>query len=396
MKITNIETFIVDAGWRPWIFVKVESDNGLIGYGECSEARTPYGVVGTIRDMSDLLIGTDPNAYEMRFWDMARKNIQGPGGVAAKAMAGIENAIIDLKAKALNISVVELFGGPTRNETRLYWSHCGTTRALNHKLLKVKPIKSLSDISDLGKEVVEKGYTALKTNIILPGDPAQTYFPGFASGPGTTDQNVSIELLNHIVDLISTFRNSVGPKIDINLDLNFNFKPEAVMRIAKALEPFNLLWLETDIYNPDALKQIKESTDTKICTGENLFYMREYLPYFSKYCADVFMIDIPWNGFVQSKKIGDLAQAHDLNIAPHNYYSHLSSFISASLCAVLPNVRIMEIDVDDVPWKDELVTVQPDIESGYMKTPSGPGWGTELNEEVAKKYAWTGGQFGGY
>ena len=102
------------------------------------------------------------------------------------------------------------------------------------------------------------------------------------------------------------------------------------------------------------------------------------------------MIDIPWNGFVQSKKIGDLAQVHDLNIAPHNYYSHLSSFISASLCAVLPNVRIMEIDVDDVPWKDELVTVQPNIESGYMKTPSGPGWGTELNEKVAKKYAWTG------
>jgi len=396
MKITNIETFIVDAGWRPWIFVKVESDSGLIGYGECSESRTPNGVVGTIHDMSDILIGTDPNAYEMRFWDMARKNIQGPGGIAAKAMAGIENAIIDLKAKALDISVVELFGGPTRNETRLYWSHCGTTRALNHKLLNVKPIKSLSDISDLGKEVVSRGYTALKTNIVFPGDPAQTYFPGFDSGPGTTDQNVSNELLAHIVDLIETFRNSVGPNIDINLDLNFNFKPEAVMRIAKALEPFNLLWLETDIYNPDALKQIKESTTTKICTGENLFYMREYLPYFSKYCADVFMIDIPWNGFVQSKKIGDLAQVHDLNIAPHNYYSHLSSFISASLCAVLPNVRIMEIDVDDVPWKDELVTVQPDIKSGCMKTPSGPGWGTDLNEKVAKKYAWTGAKFAGY
>ena len=390
MKITNIETFIVDAGWRPWIFVKVESDNGLIGYGECSEARTPNGVVGTIRDMSDILIGTDPNAYEMRFWDMARKNIQGPGGIAGKAMAGIENAIIDLKAKSLDISVVELFGCPTRNETRLYWSHCGTTRALNHELLNTNPIKSLSDISDLGKEVVAKGYTALKTNIILPGDPAQTYFPGFASGPGTTDQNVTNELLSHIVDLIETFRNSVGPNVDINLDLNFNFKPEAVMRIAKALEPLNLLWLETDIYNPDALKQIKESTNTKICTGENLFYMREYLPYFSKYCADVFMIDIPWNGIVQSKKIGYLAQVHEMNIAPHNYYSHLSTFISASLCAVLPNVRIMEIDVDDVPWKDELVTVQPDIESGYMKTPSGPGWGTELNEKVAKKYAWTG------
>ena len=390
MKITNIETFIVDAGWRPWIFVKVESDSGLIGYGECSDGRSPHGVVGTIRDMSDILIGTDPNAYEMRFWDMLRKNRQSPGGIAAKAMAGIENAIIDLKAKALDISVVELFGGPTRNETRLYWSHCGSTRAMHPKLLNVSPIKSLSDISDLGKEVVAKGYTALKTNVVIPGEPAQVFFPGFGVGPGTTDQNLSNELLGGIVDLIETFRNSVGPNVDINLDLNFNFKPEAVIRIGKALEPYNLLWLETDMYSPDALKQIKESTSTKICTGENLFHMRQYLPYFSKRCADVFMIDVPWNGFAQSKKVGDLAEVHELNVAPHNFYSHLSSFMSASLCAVLPNVRIMEVDVDDVPWKDELVTVQPDIESGYMKTPSGPGWGTDLNEKVAKKHVWTG------
>jgi galactonate dehydratase len=100
--------------------------------------------------------------------------------------------------------------------------------------------------------------------------------------------------------------------------------------------------------------------------GENLFYMR---------AADVFMIDVPWNGFAQSKKIGYLAETYQFNVAPHNYYSHLSTFISASLCAVLPNVRIQEIDVDDVPWREEMVTIQPDIQKGHLKIPTGPGWG---------------------
>jgi galactonate dehydratase len=107
----------------------------------------------------------------------------------------------------------------------------------------------------------------------------------------------------------------------------------------------------------------------------------------------VFMIDVPWNGFSQSKKIGDLAEVYQLNVAPHNYYSHLADFISASLCAVLPNVRIMETDVDDVPWKSDLVTVQPEIVDGHIMTPTGPGWGTDLNEEVAREHAWKPGTY---
>ena len=176
--------------------------------------------------------------------------------------------------------------------------------------------------------------------------------------------------------------------MDINLDLNFNFKPESAMRIARVLEQFDLLWLEIDMYDPEALLQIKQSTSTKICTGENLYYMRDYIPYFELHAADVFMIDVPWNGFSQSKKVGDLAEVYQLNVAPHNYYSHLATFASASLCAVLPNVRIMEIDIDDVPWKDDLVTHAPEIKDGYMTVPTGPGWGTELNEAEVKKHLW--------
>ena len=391
MKITNIETFIVDAGWRPWIFVRVDTDEGISGWGECSDGRSPYGVVGTVRDLTPLLVGKDPRAYEMRFWDMLRGTRQSPGGIAAKAIAGVELALIDIKARALGISVVELFGGPTRERVRVYWSHCGTSRARNSDLLNTPPLRTMDDIAALGREVVERGYTALKTNIIIPGDPASVYFGGFGGEPGTTDGVVSRQLLRHIETLIGTFRDAVGPDVDINLDLNFNFKPESCMRIARVLEQFDLLWLEIDMYEPDAIRQIKDATSTKICTGENLFYMREFIPYFQARSADVFMIDVPWNGFAQSKKVGDLAEAYQLNVAPHNYYSHLSTCISASLCAVLPNVRIMEIDVDDVPWREDMVTNVPAIENGYLTIPSGPGWGTEMVEDVLKAHPWEKG-----
>ena len=388
MKITNIETFIVDAGWRPWTFVKIETDEGVTGYGECSDGRNPNGVVGTIKDFTPLLVGRDPRPYEMRFWDMIRGSRQSPGGIAAKAIAGIECALVDIKAKALGISVVELFGGPTRDDVCVYWSHCGSSRARNYELIGVPPLKSMDDIAALGREVVERGFTALKTNVIFPGDTASVHFGGFGGGPGTTDGNVTSQVLRHIETLIGTFREAVGPDVGINLDLNFNFKPEACMRIAKVLEQFDMLWLEIDMYDHEAIRQIKDSTTTKICTGENLYYMREYLPYFECRAADVFMIDVPWNGFAPSKKIGDLANVFQLNVAPHNYYSHLATHMSASLCAVLPNVRIMEIDIDDVPWKDNLTTHVPDITDGYMKIPTRPGWGTDLNEEVAKAHPW--------
>ncbi|MDP7280882.1 MAG: mandelate racemase/muconate lactonizing enzyme family protein [Candidatus Poribacteria bacterium] len=388
MKITEITTYVVDAGWRPWIFIQIDTDQGITGFGECSDGRNPRAVVGAIEDMKPLLIGRDPRAYEMRFWDMIRGTRQSPGGIAAKGIAGIELALVDIKARALGISVVELFGGPTREEVRLYWSHCGTTRARHYQLLGTPPLETMDDIAALGREVVSKGFTALKTNIVMPGDPASVYFTGFGGEPGTTDGAVSKRLLTHIETLIGTLRDAVGPEVDINLDLNFNFKPEACMRIAQVLEPFDLLWLEIDMYDHQAIRQIKDSTSTKICTGENLFYMREFIPYFESRAADIFMIDVPWNGFSQSKKIGDLAEVYQLNVAPHNYYSHLASFISASLCAVLPNVRILEIDIDDVPWKNDLVTTVPEISDGYMNVPTTPGWGTDLNLESIQDHLW--------
>ena len=388
MKIARIETFHCDAGWRPWTFVKVETDEGLVGWGECSDNRNPYGVAGCIRDFEDLLIGRDPRAIELLYWDMLRQSRQNLGGVSHKAIAGIELALWDIKGKALGVPVYELFGGPLRERMRLYWSHCGTTRARHGTELGLPPLRSYEDIAALGREVVERGFTALKTNIVIPGEPAQTYFPGFAQGSGTTDGVIEVEILRAIEKLIGTFREAVGPDVGIALDLNYNFRPPGVVQIAQVVEPFKLQWLEYDIWNPQALLQIKEAVSVPIASCESLVSTRQYLPYLELRATDVAIIDVPWNGFGQSVKIGAMADAAEIYVAPHNYYSHLADLHSAHLCAVLPNVRIMEIDIDDVAWKKELVTSPPVIENGYLQIPTGPGWGTDINEEVLREHRW--------
>jgi galactonate dehydratase len=396
VKIAEIETFVVDAGWRPWQFVAVRTDAGITGYGECSDGRNPYGVVGAVRDFEPVLVGRDPRPVEARYWDLYRMSRQSPGGIAAKAIAGIELALWDIKAKALGVPVYELVGGPLRDRQLVYWSHCGTSRARNHELIGAPPIRTMDDVFRLGEEVARRGFRALKTNIVFPGDPARVHFAGFGGGPGTTDQTVTGELLSHIEMLLGVFRSAVGPHIGLALDLNFNFKPEAARRICQTLTPLGLMWIEMDMYDERALREVKDSTSIPVCSGENLYGLRGYRPYFEARAMDVVMIDVPWNGFAQSRKIAELAESYELNIAPHNYYSHLSTLHSLHLCAAVPNVRIMEVDIDDVPWKDELVDEPPLIENGQARIPTRPGWGADLNEAVARKHPWQPGRLPGY
>ena len=389
MKITGVKTLFCDAGWRPWIFVKITTDEGLVGYSEVSESfGSPHGIQGVIQDLEQYLVGKDPMAYENIFWTLYRITRQSPGSVIQKGIAGIENALLDIKGKALGVPVYDLFGGPTRDKVRLYWSHCGTTRVRSHSHIGKPEIKSYEDIFRLGQDVIEKGYTALKTNLLFPGATPPVLMQGFRGDYGSTDQNCSLEILSGLEKLMSCFREAVGAKADLILDLNFNFKTEGAIAVAKALEPFNLMWLELDCYHPQALRDVREATKIPICSGENLYTNRDYLPFFENRSMNIAAIDVIWNGFAQSKKIADLAELHDMNVAPHNHYSHFATFISAQFCAAIPNVRIMETDVDDVPWREELTTEVPQIENGYMMIPRKPGWGLEINEKVIQAHPW--------
>ena len=304
MRVTAIDTFVVDAGWRPWQFVAVRTDAGITGYGECSDGRMPYSVVDTAQEFETILKGKDPRPVEARYWDMYRMARQSPGGIAAKAIAGVELALWDIKAKVLGVPVYELFGGPIRTRQRVYWSHCGSSRAGNHEIIGVPPLKTWQDITDLGHEVVARGFTALKTNIIYPGETARTYRGGFGGGDETTDGTVDNAMLDHIRTLIGTFRDAVGPHVDIALDLNFNFRVEGAKRICRALEDMRMMWVEVDMYEPNGLREVRESTSVTICSGENLFTARDYRRYFEARSMDVCMVDRPveWLRELQARR----------------------------------------------------------------------------------------------
>jgi len=239
----------------------------------------------------------------------------------------------------------------------------------------------------VGREVVERGFTALKTNVFVLGRNPYLHSPGFARrGPGFPELNAERDVLTALRDQLAAFREGTGPDVDLLVDLNFNFKTEGFLKVARSIEPFDIFWVEIDTRDPKALHDIRRSTRIPVASCECLFGRRDYRPYFEARAVDVAIIDTPWNGVAESVKIAAMADTYEVNVAPHNFYGHLATFMNAHFCAVVPNLRIMEIDLDTVPWYDELVTVRPVIEDGHLRLPTAPGWGTEVNEDAVRAH----------
>ena len=387
MKITAIEDLHCDAGWRVWSFLKIVTDQGVIGWSEYNESYGSKGLTAVIRKLAEELIGKDPRPVERIVAQLYAMTRQAPGGLIAQAIAAIENALVDVKAKALGIPVAELLGGPVRDRLRLYWSHCGSYRLTQFAAMGLPPVKSLADVTTLGRDVKAKGFTSLKTNIFMfdRGAPYM-HMPGFARIDGWPDLNPDNRILGAIEAQLAAFREGVGRDVDIQLDLNFNFKTEGYLQVARVVEPFKLLWLEIDSFDPDALATIRRGSRTPIASCESLFGRRQFRPYLDKQAMDVAIVDVPWNGILESMKIASMADSYEVNVAPHNFYGHLSTMMSAHFCAAVANFRIMEIDIDDVPWKDEVVTPAPTIENGHLIMPNRPGWGVEVNEKAVRAH----------
>jgi len=387
MKITGCETLHCDAGWRNFSFLKLLTDDGLVGIAEYNESYGSKGLTAVIEALVDTLVGDDPYRHELASQKLYAITRQAHGGLNQQAIAAIENAMLDIKARSLGVPVYDLLGGAVRTELPLYWSHCGTYRMTeeNAKMMDRPHLACLDDLTALGAEVRERGFTALKTNIFLFGEDPPRHFPGFARGPGWPELNAEKKLVDALRAQLGALREGAGPDTGILLDLNFNFKTEGYLKICRGLDDLGLFWFEIDLYDPDALRHIRDSVKTPIASCESLFGLRGFKPFLDNYSMDVAIVDVPWNGIFTSLKIAAMCEAHETNCAPHNFYGHLSSLMSAHFCAAIPNFRIMEIDIDDVPWKDDIVTLPPVIQNGVLKVPCGPGWGTDLNEkEIAK------------
>jgi len=383
--IRSVETLSCDAGWRNYHFVKIVTEDGITGWSEFDEGFGAPGVTAAIERLSARVVGKNAFQHERIYAELFSATRPAAGGVVALALGAIENALLDVKAKALGVPCYELLGGKIRDRVRVYWSHCATWR-INHPSYFKPAITDLDGVRQIGAEAKERGFTALKTNIFLHDEqPLHGWRPGFGV-PFQPELNVEKRVLRNLRIHLEAIRDGAGPDMDLLLDLNFNAKTEGYLKILRAIADIEMFWIEIDSYDPEALGYIRRQSPHPISSCETLLGLREFLPYFRAQAMDVAIVDAVWNGVWQSMKIANAAEAHEVNIAPHNFYGHLASFMNVHFAAAVPNLRIMEIDVDRLPWDGELFTHAPEFVDGHFAVPDRPGWGTEPREEALRAH----------
>lgn len=379
--VERIETFRCDAGWRNYHYVKILTADGVAGWAEFDEGFGSPGVSTAIESLASIVTGRSVMDHEQIYQRLFARTRPASGGVVGQAIGAIENALLDAKARTLEVPCYELLGGKIRDRIRVYWSHCGTWRT-NLPQFYGNAVTDLDGIRDLGREVRDAGFTALKTNTFRIRDGRlRGWIPGFGT-PFEPGLNVERELLGDVRAVIEAFKDGAGDGVDILLDLNFNAHTDGYVRFARALADLDLFWIEIDSDSVDGLALVRQESGCPISGGETLFGVRQFAPYLVAQALDVPIIDGIWNGMWQAVKMAAAADGFGCSVAPHNFYGHLCTMMNAHFAAATPNLRIMETDIDRLPWDDELVTRVPVFEDGHLLIDDAPGWGTEPIEEA--------------
>ncbi len=363
MKVTSLDVYSCEGGWRILNFIKIETDEGLTGYAECNCVRSAPILRAAIEYLGGLVIGCDPFHTERIQHDLCRATQRQFGGVAHMAISGIDAALLDIKGKALGVPVYDLFGGRFRDRIRVYYTHCGRSQPHNPD---VPPVHSPEDIPACADYIKGMGFRDVKVN-----------YPLTAEDSG----DITTATLDGIVEWVGAWQQALGRDCAIALDVAFAFKMVGIRKLARELEPFNMLWLEAETLDPQALSSVRESTSTPICIGESFYRTHGFKPYLEAHAVDIIMPDTVWNGITVGKKVADYANTYDILFAPHNSHGALAGWQAAHLCATVENFRILEYEHDDVPWRDEIVTEPTVIRDGHIELSQRPGLGCDIIEE---------------
>jgi L-alanine-DL-glutamate epimerase-like enolase superfamily enzyme len=229
MKVKGLEILRCDAGWRNYHFLKLTTDEGVIGWSEFDEGFGSPGVSAVIERLAGRVVGQPVFDHERIYTELYCFTRPAAGGVVAEGLGAIENALLDAKAKALGVPCHALLGGKVRDRIQVYWSHCATWR-INHPTLYKPAITSLDGVKAIGAEVRERGFSALKTNIfIYDGGTPRGWRPGFGV-PFMPELNVDKPVLRNLRAHLEAIRDGAGPNVDLLLDLNFNAKTEGYLK----------------------------------------------------------------------------------------------------------------------------------------------------------------------
>jgi L-alanine-DL-glutamate epimerase-like enolase superfamily enzyme len=400
LKITKITTAVVQANFE-WTYVRVyaDQDGGVHGTGECFFAP---GLTRIIAEFSELLAGENALDIE-RLVERMRWAASGAGslgGIIWNAITGIEAALWDLKGKHFGMPVWQLLGGKFRDEVRIYLDchAAGALECLSPLLQPTKPKwqrperehamdrESISIASaERAAAMAKLGYTALKFDLDLPGST-------FDSAVGYTLKAADIDWM---VGLATGIRRTVGTDVDLAFDAHWRYRPNEILQVAKELESCRLLWLEDPLppHDEKSLAYLRSHTSTPIGTGENLQLREGFWNLIVGDLCDVITPDLQKaGGLAEGKKIADLCHTANKPFAPHMIGSPLALMASAHLSVTVPNFLVCEFHAHDVPFFHDLVEdgTASWFRHGWVTPGAQPGFGLELNEKAARRYALPG------
>lgn len=367
MKITDIRTLTVGAPTpgtgklsnRNYLFVLVDTDEGITGVGEATLEGHDHSVRGAIADLRELVIGQDPLRINDMIQRLRRQKFWTGGVVKGSAIAGIELALWDIAGKHAGLPVHALLGGAVRDRIRVYangWSGGSTDPA---------------EVADRALVAQDRGYRAFKFSLAVTGWPMR-----------------DLDLVRQVVAVGEAIRQAVGPTAPLMFDGHGRYDPDLAIQLAAAMSDLDLLFFEEPVqpHRVNDMTRVARSAPMPIAAGERLSTKEEVLPFLQTDSLAVVQPDLAHcHGLAEARNIGVLAEAYGAWAAPHSPMSPLVTVASLHLDAVLPNFLIQErLFLDD--WREQIITEPLRVEDGFLPLPDGPGWGVELDLDLCSQH----------
>ncbi len=404
VKILRLTTAVVEGNFD-WTFVRLETDVGIQGLGECFFAP---GLTSILRSLEPLLVGEDPRDIRRLFrkLQLATSGAGSIAGIIYNAISGIEAALWDVLGQSLGVPIYRLLGGKFRDKVRIYADcHGGEALECLDEVMRSRPARwetkgaaykprdyfgeanedSPASPDDYRRQALAKraeGFTALKFDLDVPG----------TEGSDPHNRVLSNRAIDHMVSLIGAVHDAVGKDTDIAVDCHWRYNASDVVKVARELEPFRLLWLEDPVppNNIAALKEVSSKVCVPIATGENLYLFEGFQEIIAQHVLSIVTPDLQKvGGLSVAQSIAQFADAHTMPVAPHNISSPIGTLAAVHFCAAIPNFLALEFHASEVPFWSDLVEglPKPLIQNGFISIPEKPGLGVKLNEEVARRYA---------
>jgi galactonate dehydratase len=365
MQVTQVKPILVDPGsGKNWLFVKVETNTGINGWGECyTQADRDQSIAAHVQQLGRYLVGRDP-FHIKHFTHMAYHDFAGKRGAMDfySALSGIEQALWDVVGKHLNTPVYNLLGGPCREKIRVYANGW------------YEGAKTPDVLAKKATETVARGFTALK----------------FDPFPGPWRTHIDRKTEQAAVENVRAVRESVGPEIDILVEVHRRLAPMHAVRIAGMMAAFQPFWYEEPVSarSLEELAACKREIRLPVVTGEELYTKAEFREIFEKQAADIINPDVcNCGGILELKEIAAMAEPYLVVVSPHNYNSTTIGLAATlQVAACMPNFLITEYFVNFKGRGDEIAVNPVSVENSYITLPTGPGLGLELKEETLAKH----------